>query len=268
MLKISILGSAGRMGKSNILSAFQDKEIKIVSAIESSGSPVLGEDAGVLAGCGEIQVPIDVDLPGGINQADVIIDFTNPESTLKALEVNLKYKKGFVIGTTGFTDEDKSKIKEYSKQFPIVFSPNYSIGVNVLLKITELAASLLNKEKGYDLEIIEAHHRFKKDAPSGTALRLAEVAAKFSGRDLKKDAVYGREGITGERSIDQIGMITMRAGDIIGDHKLVFCTLGERVEIGHIAHTRETFSKGAILSAKWLKDKSPGLYSMADVLNL
>ncbi|HEO65614.1 MAG TPA: 4-hydroxy-tetrahydrodipicolinate reductase [Spirochaetes bacterium] len=264
--KIAILGAAGRMGQSNILTAYQDKNVQIVGATEYSQHPLQGKDAGVLAGCGEINVAITDDLNTILQKADVLIDFTSPPSTLSALEKNLQYKKAFIIGTTGLSDPEKDQIKNYSKEFPIVFAPNFSIGVNVLLKVTELAASLLNKDKDYDLEIIEAHHRFKKDAPSGTALKLAEVAAKSSGRDLKKDAVYGREGITGERTIDEIGMLTMRAGDIIGDHKVIFATLGERVELSHIAHSRATFSKGALLAAKWLKGKSTGLYNMADVL--
>lgn len=268
LIKIGILGAAGRMGRSNILSAQKDSEVTIVSAVEPGHSQFLGTDAGVLAGCGELNVPIDDNLEKALESSDSIIDFTSPEATLNALEVNLKYKKAFIIGTTGLNDEEKSKLEEYSKSFPIVFAPNFSIGVNVLLKVTELAASLLNKEQGYDLEVFEAHHRFKKDAPSGTALKLAEVAAKFSGRDLKKDAVYGREGLTGERSIDEMGMLTMRAGDIIGDHKITFCTLGERVELGHIAHSRETFSKGAVLAARWINDKDKGLFSMTDVLGL
>jgi len=257
------------MGKSNLLSSYHNSDVSIVGAIESVGHHMLGDDVGVLAGCGEsLGVALTDDLGACLPSGDAVIDFTVPESTLAALELNKTHKKGFVIGTTGFTDEEKERIKDYAKQFPIVFAPNFSIGVNVLLKVTELAASLLNKEKGYDLEIFEAHHRFKKDAPSGTALRLAEVAAEFSGRDLKKDAVYGREGITGERSIDEVGMLTMRAGDIIGDHKVTFCALGERVELGHIAHSRETFSSGAVYAAVWLSGKSTGLYSMTDVLGL
>ncbi len=266
MYKIAILGAAGRMGQSNILTAHQDQSVKIVGATEYSQHPLQGKDAGILAGCGEINLAITDDLNTVLQKADVLIDFTSPQSTLPALEMNTQYKKAFVIGTTGLSDPEKEQIKSYSKEFPIVFAPNFSIGVNVLLKATELVASLLNKDKDYDLEIIEAHHRFKKDAPSGTALKLAEVAAQFSGRDLKKDAVYGREGITGERSIDELGMLTMRAGDIIGDHKVVFATLGERVELSHIAHSRATFSKGALLAAKWLKGKSTGLFTMADVL--
>ncbi|MDH4127745.1 MAG: 4-hydroxy-tetrahydrodipicolinate reductase [Spirochaetota bacterium] len=266
--RVTILGAAGRMGRSNVLSASQDKEIKLVGAIEAPKSNYLGEDVGVLAGCGELKLKITNDLVEVLANTDVVIDFTIPLTSLTALKDNLEFKKAFVIGTTGFNDNEKEKIEEYSTKFPIVMAANFSIGVNVLLKLTEIASSLLNKEKGYDLEIFEAHHRFKKDAPSGTALRLAETAAKFSGRDFKKDLIYGREGITGERSINEIGMLTMRAGDIIGDHKLSFCTLGERIELGHIAHTRETFSKGAILAAKWLKNRSKGLYSMRDVLDL
>jgi len=268
MQKIIILGAAGRMGQSNIRSAHSDSDVQLAGAIESPGNKALGQDAGILAGCGELKIPLSDNLTAILSKADVVIDFTTPKSTLNALELNMKDKKGFVIGTTGLSDDEKAKMKDYASHFPIVFAPNFSIGVNVLLKVTEMAASLLNKAKGYDLEVFEAHHRFKKDAPGGTALKLAEVAAEFSGRDLKKDAVYGREGITGERPIDQIGMLTMRAGDIIGDHKVTFCTLGERVELGHIAHSRETFSKGAILAAKWLKGKENGFFSMTDVLDI
>ncbi len=267
MTKLIILGAAGRMGISNIQSALRDSDVRLVGAVEHKDSSFIGKDAGAMAGCGNI-CSITNRLDEIISNSDVVIDFTNPISSLSALEVNLSHKKGFIIGTTGFSNEDKAKIMDYSKLFPIVFSPNFSIGVNVLFKLTELASSLLNTDKDYDLEIIEAHHRFKKDAPSGTALKLAEIAAKHSGRNIDKDAIYGREGITGERSINQMAMLTMRAGDIIGEHKLVFCTMGERIEIGHIAHSRETFSKGVILAAKWIKNYNNGLFSMADVLGI
>jgi 4-hydroxy-tetrahydrodipicolinate reductase len=268
MTKLIILGAAGRMGISNIQCAVRDSGVKVVGAVEHSNSSFINKDAGVTAGCSNIGYSITDKLSEVISSGDVVIDFTSPSSTLAALEANLYHKKGFIIGTTGLSDEDKSKVTDYSKSFPIVFSPNFSIGVNVLFKLTELASSLLNKDKDYDLEIIEAHHRFKKDAPSGTALKLGDIAAKHSGRTFNKDVIYGRRGITGERSIDEMAMHTIRGGDIIGDHKLIFCTMGERVEIGHIAHNRETFSKGVILAAKWLKSHTNGLFSMFDVLDI
>ncbi len=268
MCKVAIFGAGGRMGQANVLAAHQDKEIDLVGAIEAPGTSYIGQDAGILAGCGQININITADFNEILSKTDLVIDFTSPKSTLAALYENRSSKKAFVIGTTGLADEEKAKLQEFAKEAPIVFAPNYSIGVNVLLKLTEIASSFLNKDRGYDLEIIEAHHRFKKDSPSGTALRLAELAAEHSGRDLKKDAIYGRQGITEERSIDEIGMLTMRAGDIIGEHKLVLATLGERVELGHIAHNRATFTKGVILAAKWIKGRQPGLYSMKDVLDL
>ncbi len=260
MIKVGIYGARGRMGQELCNSVLQSAKCELSYIYEHDSFPDLGRDF--------YDLILGSDKKELLKNSDIVIDFTSPEATLELLEENKSYKKGLVIGTTGLTDSQIKLLEDYSKEMPIVFSPNYSIGVNALLKLLNEAGKILSKEKDYDLEVVEHHHRYKKDSPSGTALKLAEVAASASGRNLSKDGVYGREGMVGERSIDEVGVFAVRAGDIIGEHTVTFCTLGERVEFTHKAHSRQTFSKGAVEAAIWLKNYNKGLFSMKEVLDL
>lgn len=265
MIKVIVNGAAGRMGSTIVRLIIEDRDIELVGAVEREGYPEI--DAGIIAGKRETGVNIvdNINKLKGI-QADVIIDFTAPDATMKALNFAVENKIAMVIGTTGLSEENLNKIKEASSSIPIVQSPNMSIGVNILFKITELVAKIIGND--YDIEIIEAHHRFKKDAPSGTAVKLGEIVANATGRNYKEVAKFGRNGIIGERTKDEIGMQVIRAGDIVGDHTVLFGGIGERIELTHRAHSRENFARGAIKAVKWIKDKNPGLYSMFDVIGL
>lgn len=264
MISIVVCGAAGRMGKRIIACALAEKEMKVVGAIEHPASPALGKDAGETAGEGTLGVKISSNLEEVLKKADAVIDFSQPEATLQNVQTAAKLKKAVVIGTTGFSDEQREKIAALAKQIPVVLSSNMSIGVNLLFEIVGEVARKLGSD--YDIEIVEAHHRFKKDAPSGTAKTLAEVIAAATGRSIAKDAVYGRKGAAAERKPNEIGIHAVRAGDIVGDHTVTFCTLGERVEISHRAHSRDTFAKGALRAARFVAKQKPGLYSMQEVL--
>lgn len=266
MLRIAITGAAGRMGKTLIEACQQADDCVLSAAIERPGISLIGADAGELSGVGRLDVQLVDDIASVLNDFDVLIDFTSIESTLHNLQVCKDNKKHIIIGTTGFSDEQKTLIRDAAQQTAVVFAPNMSVGVNLCLKLLEMAASVLNED--YDIEVIEAHHRHKVDAPSGTALRMGEVVAQTLGRDLKDCAVYGREGHTGPRDPQSIGFETIRAGDVVGEHTVMFATEGERVEITHKASSRMTFAKGAIRAARWLKGKDKGLYDMQDVLGL
>jgi len=266
MLRIAITGAAGRMGKTLIEACQQAEDCSVSAAIERPGSSLIGADAGELAGVGALNVVLVDDVNSVVNDFDTLIDFTSIETTLNNLEICRNNGKQIIIGTTGFDDQQKLKIQQAAEKTAVVFAPNMSVGVNLCLKLLQTAASILNED--YDIEVVEAHHRHKVDAPSGTALRMGEVIAETLGRDLKECAVYGREGHTGARKPETIGFETVRAGDIVGDHTVMFATDGERVEITHKASSRMTFAKGAVRAAKWLQDKDKGLYDMQDVLGL
>lgn len=266
MLNIAITGAAGRMGKTLIEACQQSEGCQLAAAIERPGLSLIGADAGELSGVGHLNVKLVDDIASVINDFDVLIDFTSIDSTLHNLQICKAHKKHVIIGTTGFNDEQKAVIQQASEETAVVFAPNMSVGVNLCLKLLQMAASVLNED--YDIEVIEAHHRHKVDAPSGTALRMGEVVAETLGRDLKECAVYGREGHTGARDPQSIGFETIRAGDVVGEHTVMFATDGERVEITHKASSRMTFAKGAIRAAKWLQGKETGLYDMQDVLGL
>lgn len=263
-MKVCIAGSSGRMGKALIEAVAADPELKLTAALERAGSDLMGKDAGELVGT-KLGVTISDDIEKALKQSDVLIDFTRPDGTLTHLEYCRKTGTHLVIGTTGFDADGKRLIQEASKDISIVFAPNMSVGLNVTLKLLELAGKAL--KDGYDIEIIEAHHRHKVDAPSGTALKVGEVVAKASGRSLD-NAIYGREGVTGERDPKTIGFATVRGGDIVGDHTVLFAGQGERVEITHRATSRTNFAVGALRAAKFLADKKQGLYDMQDVLGL
>ena len=266
MTRIAITGAAGRMGRSLIEACQQTAGVDVTVALEHPDSSLPGSDAGDLVGIGKLGVLIGSDLSAVVDDFDVLIDFTRPESTLANLEVCRQAGRRLVIGTTGFSDAEKARIKAASQDIGVVFAPNMSVGVNVCLKLLDMAARALGDD--VDIEVIEAHHRHKVDAPSGTALRMGEVVAAALGRDLKSCAVYGREGNTGERDRKTIGFETIRAGDIVGDHTVLFAGAGERIEITHKASSRMTFANGAVRAAGWLMGQESGLFDMQDVLGL
>ena len=263
--KIAIAGSAGRMGRALLEAVAQADDMQLAAALEQSGSPYLDKDAGELIGAGN-GVRITSDFAAALAGCHQIIDFTRPEGTLAHLAACREAGVKMVIGTTGFSAQEKAMLKAAADDIAIVFAPNMSVGVNVTFKLLEIAAKVLNQ--GYDIEIVEAHHRHKIDAPSGTALRMGEVVADALGRDLKQVAVYGREGVTGERASETIGFSTIRAGDIVGEHTAMFAGTGERVEIVHKASSRMTFAMGAVRAVRFLQDKPNGLFDMQDVLGL
>lgn len=267
MRRIAVMGAAGRMGKILIEAVQQTAGAAgLTAAVDRPDSTLVGADAGELAGIGRLGVPLSGDVAKAVEEFDVLIDFTHPSVTLKNLEVCRRAGKAMVIGTTGFSVEEKERLAAAAKDIPIVFAANFSVGVNLCLKLLDTAARVLGDE--VDIEIIEAHHRYKVDAPSGTALRMGEVVADALGRDLQKVAVYGREGQTGARERDTIGFATVRGGDIVGDHTVMFCADGERVEITHKASSRLAFGNGAVRAAKWVSQQPAGFYSMQDVLGL
>ncbi|MGE4501143.1 MAG: 4-hydroxy-tetrahydrodipicolinate reductase [Hydrogenovibrio sp.] len=265
-MRVAVIGASGRMGKNLIDAVNQAEGLTLSAAIERPGSSLVGADAGELAGVGTLGVKVVDQIELAVDDFDVLIDFTTPETTMHNIKVCLAHDKKMVIGTTGFDEASLKTLREAAQRIAIVFAANFSVGVNLVLKLLKQAAEVLND--GYDIEVIEGHHRHKVDAPSGTALRMGEVVADTLGRDLKECAVYGREGITGARDPNTIGFATVRAGDIVGDHTVLFATEGERVEITHKASSRMTFAKGAARSCLWLQDKATGLFDMQDVLNL
>jgi len=266
MIKVAITGAAGRMGRSLMEACSATEGLQVSVAIVKPGSSLVGAVAGELISDPSLTIKLVDDLLQSIDQFDVLIDFTSPESTLENLEICRQNDKKVIIGTTGMDDQQKKAIEQAGNDIAICFAPNMSVGVNLCFKLLEIAAKVMGDDA--DIEVIEAHHRHKKDAPSGTALRMGEVVADALGRDLKTCAVYGREGMTGERDPKTIGFETIRAGDVVGDHTVLFASMGERVEITHKASSRMTFSKGSMRAAQWLMDKPHGLFDMQDVLSL
>ncbi|MFT7235299.1 MAG: 4-hydroxy-tetrahydrodipicolinate reductase [Methylophagaceae bacterium] len=264
--RIAVNGAAGRMGRCLIQAVQQTQALTLSAALDRVESSLIGADAGEMAGIGKINVAITSDLAAATAMSDIIIDFTLPEATMALIPHCVDNGCRLVIGTTGFTEQQKQTIEQTSKDIAVVFAPNMSVGVNLSLKLLDIAARVLGDD--VDIEVIEAHHRHKVDAPSGTALRMGEVIADALGRDLKTCAVYGREGRTGERERETIGFATVRAGDIVGDHTVMFAAEGERVEISHKASSRMTFALGAMRASTWLMDQKTGLYDMQDVLGL
>lgn len=265
-MRIAVTGAAGRMGKNLIEAVHQADGLTLGAAVARPESTLFGADAGELAGVGKLGVALSGNLEGVLDQFDVLIDFTHPSVTLKNLQICRRAGKAMVIGTTGFSAAEKQLLSEAGEDISIVFAANFSVGVNLCLKLLDTAARVLGDD--VDIEVLEAHHRHKVDAPSGTALRMGEVVANALGRDLDKVAVYGREGQTGARARETIGFATVRAGDVVGDHTVLFAADGERVEITHKASSRMTFAKGAVRAASWLSGRSAGLYDMQDVLGL
>jgi 4-hydroxy-tetrahydrodipicolinate reductase len=266
MIRVAINGAAGRMGHALIKACHEDDRLQLTAALEWAGSPAIGGDTGTTAGLQPQGIAISGSLAAVMDDFDVLIDFTRPEPSLEALALCRQHGKRMVIGTTGFSAEQRAVIDEAARNIPIMIAPNMSVGVNLCLKLLEIAAKVIGDDT--DIEIIEAHHRHKVDAPSGTALRMGEVVAVALGRDLKTCAVWGRQGHTGERDPKSIGFSVIRAGDIVGEHTVMFADEGERVEITHNASSRMTFAKGAMRAAVWLSSQTAGLYDMQDVLGL
>lgn len=266
MIKIAVTGATGRMGKSIIASISQNPLVELAGALEREDSPFLGKDALEMATGQKSGVKLTSDMEKAFKKASVIIDFTTPEASIKHMALAAAEKKAIVIGTTGFSLHHRDEIKALSSEARVVMAPNMSVGVNLLLKLVQDTAAVLGSE--YDIEIVEVHHRHKKDAPSGTAVRIAEVIASTLNRDLEKVAVYERKGIVGERRPEEIGIQSVRAGDVVGDHTVIFGGPGERIELVHKASSRDTFAAGAVKAAIWLSGKPNGLYDMQDVLGL
>ena len=266
MVKAVITGAAGRMGGKIISLISKSEDIKVVGAVEVAGHPIIGRDIGQELGLGKTNVLVSNKLSDCIEKADVVIDFTNHEASINYLKTANKKNKAIVIGSTGFTSDEMKEVKKMAKNTRCVLAPNMSVGVNVMLKILEYCAGILKDD--YDVEIIEAHHNLKKDAPSGTAMQMAKVIADKLGRDMGESFVYSRRGLIGERTKQEIGIQTIRAGDIVGEHTVIFGGIGERLEFIHRAHNRDNFAKGAIRAARWIVNQKNGLYDMQDVLGL
>jgi 4-hydroxy-tetrahydrodipicolinate reductase len=253
MIKITVCGAAGKMGTSIIRLARLDREIEIVGALENKGNPAVGTGEPIISD----------DISKVVSPCDVLVDFTTPKTAIEHMVESIKNSKPIVIGTTGFSETELNEIKAASKKIPVFFTPNMSLGVNILFKLAEETAKIV---PGYDIEIVELHHNQKKDSPSGTAAKLLDIISKAMGRDPRKTGVYGRQGLIGQRSKDEIGVMSIRAGDIVGEHTVYFAGPGERLELTHRAHSRDTFASGALRAAKWIYGKTPGLYDMQDVL--
>lgn len=263
--RVAVAGASGRMGRMLIEAVRNAPDCRLAGALDVAASPAIGSDAGAFLGFAS-GVAIQADLRAGLQDAQVLIDFTRPEGTMAHLAVCRELGVQAVIGTTGFSDAQKAEIAEIAKDIAIVMAPNMSVGVNVTFKLLEMAAKALST--GYDIEIVEAHHRHKIDAPSGTALKMGEVIADALGRDLKECAVYGREGVTGERDPSTIGFATVRGGDIVGDHTVLFAGTGERIEIAHKSSSRANYAQGSLRAVRFLADQRAGLFDMFDVLGL
>ncbi|WP_154139806.1 4-hydroxy-tetrahydrodipicolinate reductase [Photobacterium damselae] len=266
MVRIAIAGAGGRMGRQLIKATTLVDSATLGVAVERTGSTLVGVDAGELAGVGLLNIQVIDDLAAQMDQFDVLIDFTAPSATLANLELCKAHQKAIVIGTTGFTEQERASIDQAAQSIPVVMAPNYSIGVNLMFKLLEQAAKVMGDY--CDIEIIEAHHRHKVDAPSGTAIGMGEAIAGAMDKKLSDVAVYAREGITGERKQSEIGFATIRAGDIVGEHTAMFADIGERIEITHKASDRMTFANGAVRAAIWLVEQKTGFYTMQDVLGL
>jgi 4-hydroxy-tetrahydrodipicolinate reductase len=266
MIKVAVTGAAGRMGGRIITAIKEADALQLGGAVERAGHGLIGQDAGSVAGCGTAGVKIVDTLEAALSAADVLVDFTFPEVTLANLEVAARLGKSVVIGSTGFTPAQRDEVRKFAEQIPVVLAPNMSVGVNACFKLLKDVAKTLGDD--FDVEIVELHHNKKKDSPSGTAVRMGEVVAEALGRDYNRVANYHRQGMCGERSKEEIGMQTVRGGDIVGEHTVYFIGMGERIEITHRAMSRDMFARGAVRAAGWLAGKPAGLYDMQDVLGL
>ncbi len=266
MIQIIVCGIGGRMGGRLARLVSESEDLELAGGTERVGHAMIGEDIGTVLGGKATGLKVTDDLSRIVERGDVVIDFTAPEATVEAARICGAAGRAMVVGTTGWSAEQRTQFEEAVQGIPCVFAPNYSVGVNVLFRLVEEAARILGD--GYDVEIVEAHHRFKKDAPSGTALGLAQAAARGSDRNLDEVAVYGRAGMVGERRKEEIGIHAIRAGDIVGEHTVLFGGIGERIELAHKAQSRDTFAQGALRAARFVVKTSPGLYDMGDVLGI
>jgi 4-hydroxy-tetrahydrodipicolinate reductase len=266
MAEVVVAGAAGRMGSRLVALLKDDPELRLVAALEAPGHAAVGKDAGESAGVGRLSVPITDDVEAAIGKGRILIEFSVPEASLAHVRVVARQGGRAVIGTTGFTAPQREELARLGKETPLLVSPNMSVAVNVAFRVLADMARMLGDD--YDVEIVETHHRFKKDAPSGTALRMAEVVAQALGRDLAKTAVYDRHDQLAERTRKEIGMAALRSGDVVGEHTVSFGSLGERLELTHRAHSRDNFARGALRAARFIATAKPGLYSMQDVLGL
>jgi 4-hydroxy-tetrahydrodipicolinate reductase len=266
MLGVIVCGAAGRMGSTLVRLINESRELKLAGAVEAADNPNIGKDAGEAAGVGRLGIPIVAELAPLLKNQSVVVEFTAPEATIEHVRIAARKNIPIVVGTTGLKPKQHEEIKKLARTGRILISANMSLGVNLLVSLLGKVAGILGDE--YDVEIIEAHHRFKKDAPSGTALAMAEPIARALKRDLDQAGVCGRKGIVGERTKNEIGLLSVRAGDIVGEHTVIFGGLGERIEFIHRAQSRETFARGALRAAAWLAKQKNGLYSMQDVLGL
>lgn len=266
IIKAIVIGAAGRMGMRILAAIHETPNIHLAGAVERKDHPHLGRDAGEIAGLQKWNIPLSGALKDVITSGDVIIDFTNAEASLKNLQVAGEYGRSAVIGSTGFSPEQMEEVRALARKIPCVLSPNMSVGVNVMFRMIGDLAKILGED--YDVEVIEAHHRMKKDAPSGTAMKMGQILAQALNRNFDQAGVYARRGIIGERKRSEIGMQTIRAGDIVGEHTVIFGGLGERLEVTHRAHSRDNFARGAMRAAAWVVNQKPGLYDMQDVLGL
>ena len=264
MIRVIVDGVCGRMGKLIVQGVIRQEDMQLVGAIEFSAHPQVGEDAGEISGVGSLGVPVRDDLSEIVSDSDVVIEFTKPEATIENLRTVIETDRAMVIGTTGFTDTELAEVQELAAKIRCVMAPNMSVGVNVMFQAIQLVAKALGAD--YDVEVIEAHHNQKVDAPSGTAIHIAETLSSALDRSLPEAAVYGRHGIVGKRTEKEIGIHAIRGGDIAGDHTVLFAGAGERIEIVHRAHTPEAFAKGAIRAAKWVVAAPPGLHDIGEVL--
>ena len=264
MVRCIVIGAAGRMGARIIDAIHHTEGVQLVGATECKGHQRIGTDAGEFSGIGKTGITIVDNLDSMSSECDVLIDFTAPASSLNTLEWAASRKKAVVIGTTGFSSQHTERIREMAQKIPCVFAPNMSVGINLLFKLISQAAHILKDD--YDIEVLESHHRLKKDAPSGTAMKIAQILAETLKRNLDQVAIHQRKGLIGERSREEIGIQVIRAGDIVGDHTVLFAGAGERLEITHRAHSRDTFARGAVRAAQWVVAQKPGLYTMQDVL--
>jgi 4-hydroxy-tetrahydrodipicolinate reductase len=266
MADVVIAGAAGRMGCRLVALVQEEKDLRLVGALEAPGHPALLKDAGEVAGVGKVGVPITADPEGVLGRDRILIEFSVPDASLGHLRMAARGGGRAVIGTTGFAAAQREEIERLAREIPIMLSPNMSVAVNVAFRVLADMARLLGED--YDVEITEVHHRFKKDAPSGTAARMAEIVAQALGRDLTKVGVYGRHGLPGERTQQEIGLHSIRSGDVVGEHTVSFGSLGERLELTHRSQSRDTFVRGALRAARFIAQAKPGLYSMHDVLQL
>jgi len=266
MIKVIVCGGCGKMGSTVARLIYQDNSLELAGIIESPAHPQNQKDWGMTVGLGNTGIMVQDDLEKIIQNAEQVVEFSNPQASLQHLEIAVKYKKTMIIGTTGFSTEEMEKINQLAQDIPFLLSPNMSLGVNLLFKLVTEAVAILSDD--YDIEIIEAHHRFKRDAPSGTAKKLAQIIAQAKGAKLNEVAIYGREGIVGERRRGEIGIHSLRGGDIAGEHTVLFTTLGESLELTHRAHSRDTFAYGTLQAIKFMQGKPAGFYTMKDVLKI